>query len=187
MCSIHSYNCIAIAIRNCNYLLYSISTLSLIYKGIGFPTRESTSSPLFEHKTTQETDEMEDLEVKMEASEPQQTVRTPEPGLQDVFDRIKTHFPPAKVKKIMQTDEDIGKVSQATPVIAGRSLEFFIALLVKRSSEVARQLGCKRISGEVMKETILTDEKFDFLRENVCGEAADQGQEDQEQDSPQED
>lgn len=110
----------------------------------------------------------------------QDTIPAPEPAtvplaeLQEVFDKIKTHFPPAKVKKIMQTDEDIGKVSQATPVIAGRSLEFFIALLVKRSSDVARQIGCKRISGEVMKETILNDEKFDFLRENVCGEAQDQ-------------
>lgn len=130
---------------------------------------------------------MEDLEVKKDPSEPPQNAAMPDPGLQEVFDRIKTHFPPAKVKKIMQTDEDIGKVSQATPVIAGRSLEFFIALLVKRSSEVARQLGCKRISGEVMKETILADEKFDFLRENVCGETADQEQDDQDQDSPQED
>ncbi|CAR26507.1 hypothetical protein ZYGR_0H03200 [Zygosaccharomyces rouxii] len=103
--------------------------------------------------------------------------------LQDVFDKIKTHFPPAKVKKIMQTDEDIGKVSQATPVIAGRSLEFFIALLVKRSSDTARRLGCKRISGEVMKETILTDEKFDFLRENVCGEKFEAEGDDQDQDS----
>lgn len=103
--------------------------------------------------------------------------------LQDVFDKIKTHFPPAKVKKIMQTDEDIGKVSQATPVIAGRSLEFFIALLVKRSSDTARRLGCKRISGEVMKETILTDEKFDFLRENVCGEKFEAEDDDQDQDS----
>lgn len=58
--------------------------------------------------------------------------------LGDVFDRIKTHFPPAKVKKIMQTDEDIGKVSQATPVIAGRSLEFFIALLVKKAGDGKR-------------------------------------------------
>ncbi|GCE98770.1 H2A super protein [Zygosaccharomyces mellis] len=103
--------------------------------------------------------------------------------LEDVFDKIKTHFPPAKVKKIMQTDEDIGKVSQATPVIAGRSLEFFIALLVKRSSDTARRLGCKRISGEVMKETILTDEKFDFLRENVCGEKFEVEGDDQDQDS----
>lgn len=105
----------------------------------------------------------------------------PDIELQEMFDKIKTHFPPAKVKKIMQTDEDIGKVSQATPVIAGRSLEFFIALLVKRSSDVAKQMGCKRISGEVMKETILTDERFDFLRENVCGETGDA---EQPEDSP---
>ncbi|CAI4924956.1 AVN_HP_G0079090.mRNA.1.CDS.1 [Saccharomyces cerevisiae] len=90
--------------------------------------------------------------------------------LGDVFDRIKTHFPPAKVKKIMQTDEDIGKVSQATPVIAGRSLEFFIALLVKKSGEMARGQGTKRITAEILKKTILNDEKFDFLREGLCVE-----------------
>ncbi|CDO95377.1 unnamed protein product [Kluyveromyces dobzhanskii CBS 2104] len=84
-----------------------------------------------------------------------------------VFDKIKTHFPPAKIKKIMQTDEDIGKVSQATPVITGRSLEFFIALLVEKSSQVARDQGSKRISADIMKKTILTDEKFDFLREVI--------------------
>lgn len=85
----------------------------------------------------------------------------------EVFEKIKTHFPPAKIKKIMQTDEDIGKVSQATPVITGRSLEFFIALLVDRSSKMARDQGSKRISAEIMKKTIMSDEKFDFLREVV--------------------
>lgn len=85
----------------------------------------------------------------------------------EVFDKIKTHFPPAKIKKIMQTDEDIGKVSQATPVITGRSLEFFIALLVDRSSKIARDQGSKRISAEIMRKTIMTDEKFDFLREVI--------------------
>ncbi|SCU85787.1 LANO_0C05358g1_1 [Lachancea nothofagi CBS 11611] len=88
----------------------------------------------------------------------------------EVFNKIKTHFPPAKIKKIMQTDEDIGKVSQATPVITGRSLEFFIAMLVNRSGHVAKEMGCRRISGDVMKKTIMTDEKFDFLRELICGE-----------------
>ncbi|CCE62020.1 hypothetical protein TPHA_0B03500 [Tetrapisispora phaffii CBS 4417] len=92
--------------------------------------------------------------------------------LQVIFEQIKTHFPPAKIKKIMQTDDDIGKVSQATPVIAGRSLEFFLALLVKKSYDIAKSKNLKRISGEIMKQTILTDEKFDFLRENVCGETA---------------
>ena len=90
----------------------------------------------------------------------------------EVFGNIKTHFPPAKIKKIMQTDEDIGKVSQATPVITGRSLEFFIAMLVNRSGHVAKEMGCRRISGEVMKKTIMTDEKFDFLRELICGDRA---------------
>ncbi|AAS54646.1 AGR156Cp [Eremothecium gossypii ATCC 10895] len=87
------------------------------------------------------------------------------------FDKIKTHFPPAKIKKIMQTDEDIGKVSQATPVITGRSLEFFIAMLVDKSSQMAKEQGSKRISGDIMKKTIMADEKFDFLREIVCPEA----------------
>lgn len=105
--------------------------------------------------------------------------------LTDVFEKIKTHFPPAKVKKIMQTDDDIGKVSQATPVIAGRSLEFFLALLVKKSYDVAKQMDCKRISGEVMKQTILADEKFDFLRENVCGEEG-PSMEDQEEEEEEE-
>ncbi|QLL34941.1 hypothetical protein HG536_0H03160 [Torulaspora globosa] len=125
--------------------------------------------------------EMDDAVLKEEPASAPEPATVSLTELQEVFDKIKTHFPPAKVKKIMQTDEDIGKVSQATPVIAGRSLEFFIALLVKRSSEVARQIGCKRISGEVMKETILNDEKFDFLRENVCGEAQEQ---ESAQDSP---
>ncbi|AET41063.1 negative cofactor 2 transcription regulator complex subunit BUR6 Ecym_7217 [Eremothecium cymbalariae DBVPG len=90
------------------------------------------------------------------------------------FAKIKTHFPPAKIKKIMQTDEDIGKVSQATPVITGRSLEFFIAMLVDKSSQIAREQGSKRITGDIMKKTIMADEKFDFLREIVCPEATQQ-------------
>lgn len=86
----------------------------------------------------------------------------------EVFEKIKTHFPPAKVKKIMQSDEDIGKVSQATPVITGRSLEFFMALLVKKSGDMARQRGMKRITADVLRDTILEDERFDFLRESIC-------------------
>lgn len=86
--------------------------------------------------------------------------------MQESFSKIKTHFPPAKIKKIMQTDEDIGKVSQATPVIAGRALEFFMTMLVQKSSQQARELNTKKITADILKQTIMTDEKFDFLREN---------------------
>ncbi|CAL9738347.1 negative cofactor 2 complex subunit alpha [Monosporozyma servazzii] len=86
--------------------------------------------------------------------------------MEEVFGRIKTHFPPAKIKKIMQTDEDIGKVSQATPVIVGRSLEYFMAMLVEQSGEMARGMNTKRITADIVKKTIMENEKFDFLREN---------------------
>lgn len=89
---------------------------------------------------------------------------------QEIFNRIATHFPPAKIKKIMQTDEDIGKVSQATPVIAGRALELFVAMLVSQAGQTARSQGNKRISSETLRDTIMNSEKFDFLREAVCGD-----------------
>lgn len=92
--------------------------------------------------------------------------------LEEVFNRIATHFPPAKIKKIMQTDEDIGKVSQATPVIAGRALEFFVAMLVSQAGNLAREQGSRRISADTLRETIMHDEKFDFLREAVCGDTS---------------
>ncbi|CCF56543.1 hypothetical protein KAFR_0B02450 [Kazachstania africana CBS 2517] len=116
-----------------------------------------------------------------EPSVVQNTVNAGESGeeLKDVFDRIRTHFPPAKIKKIMQTDEDIGKVSQATPVIAGRSLEFFMTMLVKKSGDVARNMGSKRITADILKKTIMEDEKFDFLRENVCGEELNEEEEEE--------
>ncbi|KAH3901866.1 related to Negative cofactor 2 complex subunit alpha [Saccharomycodes ludwigii] len=102
----------------------------------------------------------------------------PKDDLNDIFTKIKTHFPPAKIKKIMQSDEDIGKVSSATPVVCGRSLEFFIALLVYKSMGVANELGVKRISPEIMKKTILEDDRFDFLRESICGQD-EEGKEDE--------
>ena len=97
----------------------------------------------------------------------------PELEEEEVFQRIQTHFPPAKIKKIMQTDEDIGKVSQATPVIAGRALELFVSMLVSQAGQTARSTGNKRISADTLRETIMHSEKFDFLREAVCGDDAD--------------
>lgn len=35
---------------------------------------------------------------------------------------------------------------------------------------MARGQGTKRITAEILKKTILNDEKFDFLREGLCVE-----------------
>ncbi len=34
---------------------------------------------------------------------------------------VKTKFPVARIKRIMQADEDVGKVAQATPTAVGKS------------------------------------------------------------------
>lgn len=85
----------------------------------------------------------------------------------DSFDRIKTHFPAARIKKIMQTDDDIGKVAQATPVVVGRALEIFMANLVQASIIEAKKNGVKRISASHIRLAVENTEQFDFLVDAV--------------------
>lgn len=84
------------------------------------------------------------------------------------YDLIKTHFPAARIKKLMQSDEDIGKVAQATPVVVGKALEIFLCSLVEKSCDEARKNGARRISAQHVKTAVEVNEKFDFLVEVVA-------------------
>lgn len=79
------------------------------------------------------------------------------------FEKIKTHFPAARIKKIMQSDEDIGKVAQATPVVVGRALEIFMANLVEAGIIEAKKVGVRRISAQHIRTAVENTEQFDFL------------------------
>lgn len=79
------------------------------------------------------------------------------------FEKIKTHFPAARIKKIMQSDEDIGKVAQATPVVVGRALEIFMANLVEAAIIEARDAGVRRIAASHVRAAVEETEQFDFL------------------------
>ncbi|CDR37521.1 CYFA0S01e11430g1_1 [Cyberlindnera fabianii] len=92
------------------------------------------------------------------------------PNLED----IKTHFPAARIKKLMQSDEDIGKVAQATPVVVGRALEFFLASLVDASATEAKQAGIKRVTAQHVKNAIEKNETFDFLVDTICNKGQEQ-------------
>lgn len=83
------------------------------------------------------------------------------------FDRIKTHFPAARIKKIMQSDEEIGKVAQATPVIVGRALEIFMANLIDAAMAEARHHGARRIAASHIRAAVENTEQFDFLVDAV--------------------
>lgn len=83
------------------------------------------------------------------------------------FERIKTHFPAARIKKIMQSDEEIGKVAQATPVIVGRALEIFMSNLIQVAVNEAKSQGVRRISTSHIRAAVEHTEQFDFLVDAV--------------------
>ncbi|CCX07284.1 histone-fold-containing protein [Pyronema domesticum] len=80
---------------------------------------------------------------------------------------IKTKFPVARIKRIMQADEDVGKVAQVTPVVVSKALELFMIQLCDKASEQARQRHSKRITAGHLKQAILHEEQFDFLADII--------------------
>lgn len=106
---------------------------------------------------------------------------------------LKTSFPVARIKRIMQADEDVGKVAQVTPHVVSRALELFMIKLISASAVQARggsnshnnnnnppsiksegssgaagaggagSKGPKRILAQHMKKAIQGDETLDFL------------------------
>ncbi|KAJ2907216.1 hypothetical protein MKZ38_006510 [Zalerion maritima] len=78
---------------------------------------------------------------------------------------VKTKFPTARIKRIMQADEEVGKVAQSTPIAVGKALELFMIQLVQKSADQARQKGSKRVSAQMLKDVIEGDDQWDFLRD----------------------
>ncbi|KAG9004543.1 hypothetical protein FRB90_010873 [Tulasnella sp. 427] len=73
----------------------------------------------------------------------------------------------ARIKKIMQKDDEVGKVAQATPVLISKSLELFMATLVEEMSKVTIERQAKRVEVWHLKAAIERTEMLDFLKEIV--------------------
>ncbi|KAN0135090.1 Histone-fold-containing protein [Lactarius tabidus] len=80
-----------------------------------------------------------------------------------------TKFPVARIKKIMQKDEEVGKVAQATPIVISKALELFLQLVVDEASRVTASRGSKKVEAYHLKHAIETTEMLDFLKELVEG------------------
>jgi hypothetical protein len=80
-----------------------------------------------------------------------------------------TKFPVARIKKIMQKDEEVGKVAQATPIVISKALELFLQLVVDEASRVTVARGSKKVEAYHLKHAIETTEMLDFLKELVEG------------------
>lgn len=105
--------------------------------------------------------------IEAGAGAPGSDGKVPQEVILDSFEKIKTHFPAARIKKIMQSDEDIGKVAQATPVIVGRALEIFMANIVESSIIEAKKSGVRRIGASHIRSAVENTEQFDFLVDTV--------------------
>ncbi|KAK2568946.1 Dr1-associated corepressor [Acropora cervicornis] len=111
--------------------------------------------------------------------------------------KFNARFPPARIKKIMQTDEDVGKVAAAVPVIIcilnaniifkiricedeaatlliipaiilAKALEMFVQSLVERASEYTRSRNAKTMTPSHLKSCITSENQFDFLKDLVA-------------------
>jgi hypothetical protein len=80
---------------------------------------------------------------------------------------VRTKFPTARIKRIMQADDEVGKVAQQTPIAVGKALEMFMIALVTKSADVAKEKNSKRVSAQMLKQVVESDDQWDFLREIV--------------------
>lgn len=79
----------------------------------------------------------------------------------------KIRFPIARIKRIMQSDEDIGKVSTSAPVVLSKAIELFMKELLEEVAKVSKNT---RITYDDLKVVILNDIRFDFLKVLVSNE-----------------
>ncbi|XP_054039919.1 LOW QUALITY PROTEIN: dr1-associated corepressor-like [Rissa tridactyla] len=71
----------------------------------------------------------------------------------------------ARIKKIMQTDEEIGKVAAAVPVIISRALELFLESLLRKACHVTQSRNAKTMTTSHLKQCIELEQQFDFLKD----------------------
>jgi len=78
-----------------------------------------------------------------------------------------TKISASRVKKIMQTNEEVGKLAQPVPVMVARALELFAKSLLLAAGKVAEQSGAKTLTQVHLKTAVEEDERMDFLKSKV--------------------
>lgn len=86
-------------------------------------------------------------------------------------------LPAARIKRIMRTDEEIGKVAQITPVLIGKAVESFLAALVAAALKETTANEAKKMTSVHVydywwnllfrKAAVTKESKFDFLLDRV--------------------
>eukprot|EP00698_Gefionella_okellyi_P023858 TRINITY_DN8269_c0_g1_i1.p1 TRINITY_DN8269_c0_g1~~TRINITY_DN8269_c0_g1_i1.p1 ORF type:complete len:191 (-),score=46.28 TRINITY_DN8269_c0_g1_i1:60-632(-) len=76
-------------------------------------------------------------------------------------------FPQARIKKIMQTDEEVGKIASLTTVVMSAAIEIFLEDFVQQAAHVASKRGGATLQTGHVKEAVMADKRLDFLQDKV--------------------
>ncbi|GAA6041576.1 hypothetical protein JCM8097_004274 [Rhodosporidiobolus ruineniae] len=76
-------------------------------------------------------------------------------------------FPLSRIKKMIQADEDVGKVAQATPIVVSKALELFLGSLVEACVKDAEARGSKKLTPYGLKRAITATPTLDFCADIV--------------------
>ncbi|EEB05932.1 DNA polymerase epsilon subunit Dpb3 [Schizosaccharomyces japonicus yFS275] len=106
-------------------------------------------------------------EAKTEAETSSAASSTATPASAPAAAAWKSRFPLARIKKIMQADQDVGKVAQVTPIIVSKALELFMQSIITESCKQTRLHNAKRVTVSHLKHAVQSVDQFDFLQEIV--------------------
>lgn len=84
-------------------------------------------------------------------------------------------FPVARIKKMMQSDDDVGKIATVTPVLVAKALECMMEHVLREAAGVARGRHTRTVTPQHLKTCVEGNEHFDFLRPIVARVAGDEG------------
>eukprot|EP00158_Paraphelidium_tribonemae_P008105 Partr_v1_DN28477_c4_g1_i1_m41121 putative protein 1 (negative cofactor 2 alpha) len=87
----------------------------------------------------------------------------------------KTKFPMARIKKIMQKDEEIGKLAAAVPVLVSKAVELFLQSLIESCCDETMATASVPIESKGrlictathLKRAVEANASYDFLRDMV--------------------
>lgn len=81
---------------------------------------------------------------------------------------VKPKFPPTRIKKIMQADEDVGKMTQVIPLVVSRAVELFVADLIKDLCQEASWQGARRVGLAHFQTLLEKKAQYDFLEDRIA-------------------
>eukprot|EP00762_Andalucia_godoyi_P004953 ANDGO_01438.mRNA.1 Dr1-associated corepressor homolog len=76
-------------------------------------------------------------------------------------------FPAARIKKIMQEDDDVGKISAEVPAMVSRAAELMLHQIAIKCAEYLQDRAVSTITPAHVKAVLEGDSKFEFFAERL--------------------